>query len=139
MFLSLSLSLSLLGRFYRVKLQFCFVFYPAVAIRSCRDKNGGCEHECKDVDQTFRCSCRHGFGLAADNKHCDGQYTPTLNNGHLALGVITPSQIPLTTIVTYLQKCYRSRISNHWATIPACSVVPPIYKQSKKTYCHISF
>ena len=54
-------------------------------------------------------------------------------------GVITPNQIPLTTIVTYLQKCYRSRISNHWATIPACSVVPPIYKQSKKIYCHISF
>ena len=55
------------------------------------------------------------------------------------VGVITPNQIPLTTIVTYLQKFYRSRISNHWATIPACSVVPPIYKQSKKTYCHVSF
>ena len=53
------------------------------------------------------------------------------------IGVITPNKIPLTTIVTYLQKRYRSRISNHWATIPACSVVPPIYKQSKKTYCHI--
>ena len=46
--------------------------------------------------------------------------------------VITLNQIPLTTIVTYLQTSYRSRISNHWATIPACSVVPPIYKQSKK-------
>ena len=54
-------------------------------------------------------------------------------------GVITPNQIPLTTIVTYLQKGYRSRISNHWATIAACSVVPPIYKKSKKTYCHVSF
>ena len=38
-------------------------------------------------------------------------------------GVVTPNQIPLTTIVTYLQKRYRSRISNHWSTIPACSVV----------------
>ena len=57
----------------------------------------------------------------------------------VADGVITPNQIPLTTIVTYLQKRYRSRISNHWFTIPACSVVPPIYKQSKKTYCHVSF
>ena len=27
----------------------------------------------------------------------------------------------------------------HWATIPAYSVVPPIYKQSKKTYRHLSF
>ena len=31
--------------------------------------------------------------------------------------VIAPNQIPLTTIVTYLQKSYRSRISNHWVTI----------------------
>ena len=28
----------------------------------------------------------------------------------MLLGVITPNHIPLTTIVTYLQKCYRSRI-----------------------------
>ena len=49
-------------------------------------------------------------------------------------GVFTPNKTPLTTIVTYLQKSYRSRISNHWATIPACSVLPPIYKQSKKTF-----
>ena len=62
-----------------------------------------------------------------------------LTGCHVLGGVITPNQIPLTTIVTYLQKSYRSRISNHWATIPACSVVPPIYKKSKKTYCHISF
>ena len=34
-----------------------------------------------------------------------------------SIGVITPNQIPLTTIVTYLQKSYRSRISNHWATL----------------------
>ena len=40
----------------------------------------------------------------------------------IPVGVITPNQIPLTTIVTYLQKSYRSRISNYWATIPACSV-----------------
>ena len=44
-------------------------------------------------------------------------------------GVITPNQIPLTTIVTYLQNFYRSRISNHWATIPTCSVVSPILQK----------
>ena len=38
-------------------------------------------------------------------------------NKHIHSGVITPNQIPLTTIVTYLQKSYRSRISNHWPTI----------------------
>ena len=62
-----------------------------------------------------------------------------INSKGYFIGVITPNQIPLTTIVTYLQKGYRSRISNHWATIPACSVVPPIYKKSKKTCCHVSF
>ena len=51
----------------------------------------------------------------------------------IARGVITPNQIPWTTIVTYLQKSYRSRISNNWATIPACSVVPPIYSSRKHT------
>ena len=61
----------------------------------------------------------------------------TTNVNMCAKGVITPNQIPLTTIVTYLQKSYRSRISNHLTTIPACSVVPTIYKQSKKTYCPI--
>ena len=54
------------------------------------------------------------------------------------VGVITPNQIPLTTIVTYLQKSYRSRISNHWATIPACSVVPPIYKKLVVTLLEVS-
>ena len=43
-------------------------------------------------------------------------YNTLLLFNHTAIGVITPNQIPLTTIVTYLQKGYRSRISNHWAT-----------------------
>ena len=70
------------------------------------------------------------------NIYISGNYKPPKTASE---GVITPNQIPLTTIVTYLQKRYRSRISNHWATIPACCVVPPIYKKSMKTYCHISF
>ena len=74
--------------------------------------------------------------LPCGQVHCSEAETHTQL---ITEGVITPNQIPLTTIVTYLPKSYRSRISNHWATIPACSVVPPIYKQSKKTYCHISF
>ena len=80
------------------------------------------------------------------NIQSDGMYNNVLYSGigktafqPATQGVITPNQIPLTTIVAYLQKRYRSRISNHWATIPACSVVPPIYKKSKKTYCHVSF
>ena len=45
-------------------------------------------------------------------------------------GVITPNIIPLMTIVTYLQKSYRSRISNHWATISAYSVVGTSHLQT---------
>ena len=39
-------------------------------------------------------------------------------------GVTTPNHTPLSTMVTYLQKSYRSRISNHWATIPAGVITP---------------
>ena len=45
------------------------------------------------------------------------RYRSRISNHWATIGVITPNQIPLTTIVTYLQKRYRSRISNHWATI----------------------
>ena len=38
------------------------------------------------------------------------------------LGVFTPNQIPLTTIVTYLQNCYRSRISNRGVNLYGLSV-----------------
>ena len=56
-------------------------------------------------------------GVVNINERDDKGSTPA----HKGNGVITPNQIPLTTIITYLQKRYRSRISNHWATIPACS------------------
>ena len=46
---------------------------------------------------------------------------------------LIPNKIPLTTIVTHLQNSYRSRISNHWTTIPSCSVVPPIYSPRNHT------
>ena len=53
-------------------------------------------------------------------------------------GVFTPKKIPLTTILTYLQNFTEAEFQTI-GPLPACSVVPPIYKQSKKTYCHISF
>ena len=45
---------------------------------------------------------------------------------------------PIDDHVAYLQKRSTRKNSNHWATIPACSSVPPIYKQSKKPYYHFS-
>ena len=59
-------------------------------------------------------------------------YRPNVNTLFPA-GVITPNQIPLTTIVTYLHKSYRSRISNHWATIPAVWYLPFIKSPRKHT------
>ena len=41
--------------------------------------------------------------------------------------------LPRSYISLPSKKRYRSRISNHWATIPACSVVPPIYSSRKHT------
>ena len=64
----------------------------------------------------------------SDNRGTRRGFSATYNSGTVVwlsptttVGVITPNKFPLTTILTYLQKCYGSRISNHWATIPACT------------------
>ena len=57
-------------------------------------------------------------------KNKDGALLTPVIRCRATEGVITPNQIPLTTIVTYLQKRYRIRISNHWATIPAGVITP---------------
>ena len=67
-----------------------------------------------------------GFGTGSEMRYSSVSATAYSRSIPLPVeGAITPNQIPLTVIVTYLQNGYRSRISNHWAAIPACSVVPP--------------
>ncbi len=39
----------------------------------CETRNGGCEHECKNTEGSFLCSCRDGFQLAPDGRSCLGR------------------------------------------------------------------
>ena len=32
--------------------------------------NGGCAHDCVNLDGSFECSCRDGFSLESDNRTC---------------------------------------------------------------------
>ena len=91
------------------------------------------ETRCRHIGYSYRLTARVLL-YAPSHRPC---YTSHGALALLAAGVV--NKVPLMTIVTFLQKSYRSRISSHWATIPACSVVPLIYKQSKKTYSYVSF
>ncbi|XP_066247393.1 very low-density lipoprotein receptor-like isoform X2 [Euwallacea similis] len=39
-------------------------------INECIHDNGGCAHRCVDAPAGYRCECRPGFSLAADNRTC---------------------------------------------------------------------
>lgn len=39
-------------------------------INECAHDNGGCAHRCLDTPAGYRCECRPGFSLAADNRTC---------------------------------------------------------------------
>ena len=39
-------------------------------------RNGGCEHECHDVDTGSYCECRDGYKLV-DGFECEGEYLLT--------------------------------------------------------------
>ncbi|CAH1256718.1 SCUBE3 [Branchiostoma lanceolatum] len=37
----------------------------------CATDNGGCDHICTNVPETYKCSCRQGFALMADGHGCE--------------------------------------------------------------------
>ena len=39
---------------------------------SCSVNNGGCEHQCSSGSNGALCSCRNGYRLRQDGKHCSG-------------------------------------------------------------------
>ncbi|XP_066155596.1 very low-density lipoprotein receptor-like isoform X2 [Euwallacea fornicatus] len=39
-------------------------------VNECIHDNGGCAHRCVDAPAGYRCECRPGFSLAADNRTC---------------------------------------------------------------------
>ncbi|XP_008200908.1 collagen and calcium-binding EGF domain-containing protein 1 [Tribolium castaneum] len=42
-----------------------------VDVDECLDNNGDCEHECINESGSYRCACRAGFTLRADNRTCE--------------------------------------------------------------------
>ncbi|XP_017128935.1 very low-density lipoprotein receptor isoform X2 [Drosophila elegans] len=40
------------------------------SINECSKGNGGCMHQCVDMEVGFRCECHDGYKLAADNRTC---------------------------------------------------------------------
>ena len=42
-------------------------------INECLSNNGGCEHNCMNVDGGFNCTCAEGFELAANGFGCFGK------------------------------------------------------------------
>lgn len=40
-------------------------------INECLDGNGDCEQECINELGTYRCACKKGFRLRADNRTCE--------------------------------------------------------------------
>ena len=43
-------------------------------MNECSVNNGGCEHDCDDLDGSYRCSCRTGFLLGNDAHSCYGEW-----------------------------------------------------------------
>jgi len=41
-------------------------------VDECETQNHGCEHECINTLGGYECSCRIGFELHSDKKHCEG-------------------------------------------------------------------
>ncbi|XP_076816643.1 signal peptide, CUB and EGF-like domain-containing protein 2 isoform X2 [Clavelina lepadiformis] len=41
-----------------------------VDVNECSSRNGGCQHACTNIPGSYHCSCRPGFVLAADGRHC---------------------------------------------------------------------
>ena len=40
----------------------------------CEISNGGCQHQCKNVNGSFVCHCNEGFFLDSNGKSCSGKH-----------------------------------------------------------------
>jgi hypothetical protein len=43
---------------------------PLADVNECSTSNGGCAHNCTNLEGSFSCSCRDGFFLGEDNRVC---------------------------------------------------------------------
>ena len=40
----------------------------------CEISNGGCQHQCKNINGSYVCHCNEGFFLDGNGKTCSGKY-----------------------------------------------------------------
>ena len=43
-----------------------------IDIDECETANGGCEHNCINIPNSYECACSDGFALKTDQKTCQG-------------------------------------------------------------------
>ncbi|XP_013864039.1 coagulation factor VII isoform X2 [Austrofundulus limnaeus] len=104
---------------------------------SCRSKNGGCEHFCRQLpDRSFSCFCAPGYSLSPDNSSCLPQdpvvcgrqlvhFAPRIVNGQMC----PPGQCPWQALLTEHHKfsCGAIILSNMWILTAAhCVHLKPI-------------
>ena len=44
-------------------------------INECATAKGGCDHDCVNMDGSYRCVCHTGYTLSSDGKTCSGNFT----------------------------------------------------------------
>uniref|UniRef100_A0A3Q2ZC12 Coagulation factor VII, like n=1 Tax=Kryptolebias marmoratus TaxID=37003 RepID=A0A3Q2ZC12_KRYMA len=100
--------------------------------KSCRFKNGGCEHFCRRLpDRSFTCFCAPGYGLGQDNSNtvvCGRHlvhFAPRIVNGQIC----PPGQCPWQALLTEHNKftCGAIVLSDLWILTAAhCVHMKPI-------------
>lgn len=51
----------------------CVFNYPITEFDECVLIDHGCEHNCINTLGGFECSCKPGYELHSDGKHCEGE------------------------------------------------------------------
>lgn len=48
----------------------------------------GCEHNCINTLGGFECSCKPGYELHSDGKHCEGNFKPRTVNHNFSFPIV---------------------------------------------------
>ena len=48
------------------------LFLPFIDVNECAVENGGCDHDCINLEGSFECFCETGYELQSDGKKCSG-------------------------------------------------------------------
>ena len=43
-------------------------------VNECQEKNGGCSHQCVNIEGSYECACPAGYKTQADQKTCEGNF-----------------------------------------------------------------